>query len=49
MRDRPAYPPGLQEVDCGCFDGPRNRDHATDPELRRIRGVYGNRETVTVT
>ena len=30
VRERSAYPPGLRNVDYGCFDGQRKLDHTTE-------------------
>ena len=40
-RERSAYPPGLRNVDYGCFDGQRNLDHTTE----WLRGGFNPRLT----
>ena len=36
VRERSAYPPGLRNVDYGCFDGQRKLDHTT-AQCRQMR------------
>ena len=36
VRERSAYPPGLRNVDYGCFDGQRKLDHTTE----RLQGGF---------
>ena len=36
MAERSAYPPGLRNVDYGCFDGQRKLDHTTE----RLQGGF---------